>query len=164
MIIADVEKLYPSAQKLVADSAASRVQAKDATLYSFSAEAQQCCENFMGWIDLAINPPVEVSKIQTWAQEQIENGLKYVVLIGQGGYTQAPMTITKYNAPDDTRVIFRTLDSDSPIRVRGIMNEVDLKHTLVITASKSGGTIEPRLALRAVRAIMAQTMPEEEIV
>ena len=100
MISGDMEKLYPSAKTLVKECVASRVHAKDATLYDFSEQAQACAERYMGWTDLASNPPYSLADIQAFADSIIEQGLKTVVLIGQGGSTQAPMTITKYNKPD----------------------------------------------------------------
>ena len=74
------------------------------------------------------------------------------------------MTITKYHKPDSSLVRFRTLDSDSPVRVRGILSEIDPRTTLFIVSSKSGGTIEPRLALRAVRDALADQISDEEMV
>ena len=53
MIIGEMEKLYPSAKILVREPVASRVHAKDATLYNFTDAAQECAENFMGWVDPA---------------------------------------------------------------------------------------------------------------
>ena len=164
MLSGDMEKLYPSAKTLVKDCVASRLRAKDATLYNFSDEAQECAQNYMGWADLASNPPYPLHEIQNFADSIIAQGLKSVVLIGQGGSTQAPMTITKYHKPDSSLVQFRTLDSDSPVRVRGILSEIDPRTTLFVVSSKSGGTIEPRLALRAVRDALAGQITNEELV
>ena len=164
MISGDMEKLYPSAKTLVKECVASRVHAKDATLYDFSEQAQACAERYMGWTDLASNPQYSLADIQAFADSIIEQGLKTVVLIGQGGSTQAPMTITKYNKPDSSRIVFKTLDSDSPVRVRAILAEAKPETTLFVISSKSGGTIEPRLALRAVRDAVGDALPEEELV
>ena len=164
MISGDMEKLYPSAKTLVKECVASRVHAKYATLYDFSEQAQACAERYMGWTDLASNPPYSLADIQAFADSIIEQGLKTVVLIGQGGSTQAPMTITKYNKPDSSRIVFKTLDSDSPVRVRAILAEAKPETTLFVISSKSGGTIEPRLALRAVRDAVGDALPEEELV
>ena len=164
MISGDMEKLYPSAKTLVKECVASRVHAKDATLFDFSEQAQACAERYMGWTDLASNPPYPLADIQAFADSIIEQGLKTVVLIGQGGSTQAPMTITKYNKPDSSRIVFKTLDSDSPVRVRAILAEARPETTLFVISSKSGGTIEPRLALRAVRDAVGDALAEEELV
>lgn len=163
MITGEMEKLYPSAKTLVKECAASRIHAKDASLYGFSDEARACAEQYMGWTDLASNPPYPLEEVQSFADSIIAKGLKTVVLIGQGGSTQAPMTITKYNKVDSNRVSFKTLDSDSPVRVRAILAEAKPEKTLFIISSKSGGTIEPRLALSAVRDVLSGLMPEEEV-
>ena len=73
------------------------------------------------------------------------------------------MTLTKYNKPDSSSVAFKTLDSVSPVRVRTIMSQCDPEHTLIIQSSKSGGTIEPSLVMKAVREVLAESLPEEEI-
>lgn len=163
MLSGDMEKLYPSAKTLVKECVASRLHGRDASLYGFSDEARACAEQYMGWTDLASNPPYPLEKIQAFADSIIEQGLKTVVLIGQGGSTQAPMTITKYNKPDSSKITFKTLDSDSPVRVRAILAEVKPETTLFIISSKSGGTIEPRLALRAVRDAVADRISPEEL-
>lgn len=164
MLIGEVEKLYPSAKTLVKEKVASRVHAKDASLYEFSDDARDCAQEYMGWTDLASNPPFPLETIQAYADDAIARGLKTVVLIGQGGSTQAPMTLTKYNKVDSGMISFKTLDSDSPVRVRGILAEAQPETTLFILSSKSGGTIEPRLALRAVRNELAGVMDESELV
>ena len=164
MLSGDVEKLYPSAKALVKDCVASRIHAKDASLYDFSEEARACSEQYMGWTDLASNSPYSLRDIQNFADSIIAQGLKTVVLIGQGGSTQAPMTITKYNKPDSSKITFKTLDSDSPVRVRAILAEAKPETTLFVISSKSGGTIEPRLALRAVRDAVGDALAEEELV
>lgn len=164
MLSVDVEKLYPAAKTLVKARAASRIHAKDATLYDFSPEAQACASDYMGWADLATSPLCDMDAIQSFADEVVEAGLDTILLIGQGGSTQAPMTITKYNKPDSSRIVFKTLDSDSPVRVRAILAEAKPETTLFVISSKSGGTIEPRLALRAVRDAVGDALPEEELV
>ena len=161
MITGDMEKLYPSAKTLVKDCVASRIHGKDASLYDFSDEARACAENFMGWTDLASHPACSLERIQKFADDVVAGGIDTVVLIGQGGSTQAPMTITKYNKQDHNRVTFRTLDSDSPVRLREVLATADPRTTLVIISSKSGGTIEPRLVLSALRDAFSQVLGDD---
>ncbi|WP_172135645.1 glucose-6-phosphate isomerase [Adlercreutzia sp. ZJ473] len=163
MISGEMEKLYPSAKTLVKECVASRIFAKDATLYDFSEEAQKCAENFMGWADLASHPQCDIKEIQAFADEVVADGYDTVVLIGQGGSTQAPMTITKYNKQDSNRVKFRTLDSDSPVRMRELLSACNPATTLVVISSKSGGTIEPRLLSCALRESFAKQIGEEAV-
>lgn len=163
MLSADIEKMYPAAKTLVKAHAASRIHQKDATLYDFSDDAQACAAEYLGWADLATNPPCDLATIQAFADEVVEAGLDTILLIGQGGSTQAPMTITKYNKHDSTRVKFRTLDSDSPVRVREMLTICDPHRTLVIISSKSGGTIEPRMLLDAVRASFEKELGDHAV-
>lgn len=151
MISADMEKLYPSVKTLIEERIASRIISKDASVYDFSDEARQCAEQFMGWADLARNPHCDIAELMKFADQVVADGINTVIHIGQGGSTQAPMTITKYNKRNHNRVDYKTLDSDSPVRVRELAATCNPAHTLVIIASKSGGTIEPNTMLVAIR-------------
>lgn len=164
MIDFSIQGIYPpSLQALVDGKVASRIHSKDASLYNFSEEAQDCAQNYMGWATLASNPPCPIEEIQAFADDAIAKGLKTVILIGQGGSTQAPMTLTKYNKPDSSYIAFRTLDSVSPVRVRTIMSQCNPEHTIIIQSSKSGGTIEPSLVMKAVREVLSESLPAEDI-
>ena len=151
-----------SLNMLVENKVASRTQAKDASLYDFSEEARECAANFMGWADLASNPPVKVKKIQKLADQFADAGFKTAVLIGQGGSTQASMTMTKFIKDQNPRMAFRTMDSDSPVRLRETLAACDLKKTLIIVSSKSGGTLEMRCMLCALREAFLQEMSEKD--
>ncbi|HAM15837.1 MAG TPA: glucose-6-phosphate isomerase [Eggerthellaceae bacterium] len=148
--------------QLVQIKAASRVHAKDATLYSFSKEAEEYSAGFMGWADLASNPPCPVDQIKQLAAKFAAAGTESVILIGQGGSTQASMTMTKFNK-EDSPIAFRVLDSDSPVRLRKMLAEIDPAKTLVIVSSKSGGTLEMRTLFSALRAEFAQVLPADEL-
>ena len=113
MLASETEKLYPASKTLVRDKVASRIHAKDHMLYAFDEGACECAADFMGWADLGTNPPYPCEKIQAFAAEAIADGIETVLLIGQGGSTQAPMTITKYNKIDRNAVDFKVLDSVS---------------------------------------------------
>lgn len=163
MISMEMAKSYPSVKTLVEDGIPGRVHVKDATLYSFSEEARECAANFMGWADLASNPPCAVADIQSLANMFIQRGMKLAVLIGQGGSTQAAMTMTKYNRPDSNGMQFRVLDSDSPVRLRKILAEADPRTTVVVVSSKSGGTLEMRSYLNAVREAFGSVLDPDEL-
>ena len=152
-----------SANELIEEQVASRINMKDHTLYDFSENAEDFAKNYMGWTSLASEPPYPIEEIQAFADEMILRGMNTVVLIGQGGSTQAPMTMTKYNSVDSNLIKFRTLDSVSPVRVRTIMAGIDVEHTLFVQSSKSGSTIEPALVTKAILDFLAESLPEDEI-
>lgn len=152
----------PTISTLVDNNVPSRIQAQDATLYDFDPEAQSVAENFMGWSNLATKPHCSIEGIQTFADQVLAEGTTAVILIAQGGSVQAPGTINRFTEPHANGVKFFTLDSDSPVRVREILSQIDPAHTLVINASKSGGTIEPRLLMTVVRAYMEEALGAQE--
>lgn len=152
----------PTIQILVDNQVASRIQAQDSTLYDFDPEAQKVAENFMGWSNLATQPHCSIEGIQTFADQVLAEGTNAVILIAQGGSVQAPGTINRFAEPHANGVKFFALDSDSPVRVREIFSEIDPAHTLIINASKSGGTIEPRLLMTVVRAYMEEALGASE--
>lgn len=149
-------------QILVDNMVARRIQAQDATLYSFDPEAQKVAESFMGWSNLATKPHCSVDGIQAFANQIIAEGTNTVILVAQGGSVQAPGTINRFAEPHSNGVKFFALDSDSPVRVREILASVDPAHTLVINASKSGGTIEPRLLMTVIREYMEEALGAQE--
>ncbi len=151
MISGDMEKLYPSAKTLVKEHIASRIYHQDGSAFDFSDDAAACASSFMGWAQMGSHPQCDVRELMEFADAVVADGITHVVLLGQGGSTQAPMTITKYNKEDRNRVTFRTLDSDSPVRMRALFASCKARNTLFIVSSKSGGTIEPRMQLRAIR-------------
>lgn len=163
MINFQTDHVYDSAHSLVDSKVASRVNGKDASLYDFSENAKTFARDYMGWTSLASNPPYPIEDIQSFADEMFVKGMNTVVLIGQGGSTQAPMTMTKYNAVDSNLIKFRTMDSVSPARVRSILAGIDPKTTLFIQSSKSGSTIEPSLITKAVFDYLKDYLPEDEI-
>lgn len=163
MLASETEKLYPAAKTLVRDKIASSIHNKDHAIYAFDDNACDCAAHYMGWADLATNPPFDPAKVQAFADEAIAEGIETVLLIGQGGSTQAPMTITKYNKIDRNAVDFKVLDSVSPVRVRTILTGLDLDKTLVLVSSKSGGTIEMRSVLDAALDHFAEFMPADQI-
>ena len=163
MIEATINRMYPSVKTLVRDSVASRIHSRDSSLYAFSPESEECAKNFMGWVDLASNPPCQIDEIKRFAEEIRNAGLDEFLLLGEGGSTQAPMTITKYNSSDCSSVKFRTLDSVSPVRCRSILSQVDPNKLLVIVSSKSGGTIEPMSNLIAVKDYLSDFIPQDKL-
>lgn len=163
MISVHSNDIAPAVQSLLQAKAASRVGAKDATLYGYSEDALQCAEGFMGWADLAQNPPCPLKAVKKLARHFQEQGITTALLIGQGGSTQASMVLTKYFKHEHPAMGFIILDSDSPVRLREALDRCKPSKTVVIVSSKSGGTLEMRLMLSAVRDAFLQKMNEQQL-
>ncbi len=156
-------RTYPSVDVLVSEKVASRTHAKDASLFDFSDIAYAGARDYMGWTNLATQPPCSLAEIQAFADEAIADGISQVILIAEGGSVQAPMTMAQYHVPEGNRVSFFALDLVSPANLRYVLSQVDFVHTLIIVSSKSGGTIEPNTLKVAVWDEFAKHMPAQEI-
>ena len=150
------------AEKLVAEHVPSRMHVKDSTLYDFSDVALDSARNFMGWTDLASNPPTSIDQIEEFARGVADDDINYVGLLGEGGSSQAPMTITKLCAALHPRVRFSTLDSLSPVYVRQILHGVDYAHAIFIVSSKSGGTLETLSLYHVIWEDVVRELGEQE--
>lgn len=150
------------AEKLVAEHVPSRMHVKDSTLYDFSDVALDSARNFMGWADLASNPPTPIEQIEEFARGVANDDINYVGLLGEGGSSQAPMTITKLCAALHPHVRFSTLDSLSPVYVRQILHGVDYAHAIFIVSSKSGGTLETLSLYHVIWEDVVRELGEQE--
>lgn len=134
----------PTAQLLIDNEVPSRIAAKDGSVFDFSAEVADYASTRLGWTTLASNPPSDPAEIAIIAQQARSEKLDAVVLIGQGGSTQAPQTVTKlYSLEVTDEVPFKTMDALSPVYVNHILGSSDPARTLYIVSSKSGSTLEP---------------------
>ena len=116
----------------------------------------------MGWTDLASNPPAPIDQIEEFARGVADDDINYVGLLGEGGSSQAPMTITKLCAALHPHVRFSTLDSLSPVYVRQILHGVDYAHAMFIVSSKSGGTLETLSLYHVIWEDVVRELGEQE--
>ena len=119
---------------LVADKVASRIAAKDFTLWGKDAEAESSMR--LGWVTSAVDSQVLVESIialrDRFRAEQVDR----FVLCGMGGSSLAPEVITKTSG-----VELVVLDSTNPDQVRAALSG-DIHRTAIIVSSKSGSTVE----------------------
>jgi len=119
---------------LVRDKVASRIAAKDFTLWGQDAESESAIR--LGWVNSASDSQELVSEILALRDEFKAKGINRFVLCGMGGSSLAPEVITnKYG------VELVVLDSTSPDQVRSIVAK-DIERTAIVVSSKSGSTVE----------------------
>ncbi|MCQ2751956.1 MAG: hypothetical protein MJ189_02505 [Coriobacteriales bacterium] len=135
---------FDATKELIDNKIASKISSGDASCFSFDKEIEESVATRLGWVRLASNPPLGPAKIAVIAQQARCEGLDAVVLIGQGGSTQASQTITKLRSLEiKAEIPFKTMDSLSPVYVNHILGSSDPARTLYIVSSKSGSTLEP---------------------
>ncbi len=131
--------------------AGSKVASSDASLYSFDPATREFASSFMGWTRLCTDPPVDPAMIDAFAAQARQEGLDAVVLIGQGGSSQAPMTMASVlDAHGRLPIEYRTLDVMSGEALSVSLEKIDPARTIFIVSSKSGSTLEPTMMSRCV--------------
>ena len=119
---------------LVQDSVASRLLAKDVTLWGPDAESEASIR--LGWLDLFDGSRALVPEIAGLRADLLAEGVDRIVLCGMGGSSLAPEVITK-----EAGVPLVVLDATDPEQVRAAL-EKDLERTAIVVSSKSGSTVE----------------------
>jgi len=119
---------------LVADKVASRIAAKDFTLWGKDAEAESSIR--LGWVTSATDSASLVADILALRAEFASKGVTRFVLCGMGGSSLAPEVITRTAGVD-----LVVLDSTHPDQIADALNG-DLAKTAIVVSSKSGSTVE----------------------
>lgn len=120
--------------RLVADKIASRIAAKDATLWGPDAEPEASIR--LGWTDLHVTSRPLLAEIEALQAELRAEGLDRIVLAGMGGSSLAPEVITR-----TADVELTVLDTTDPTAVRRALAD-RLNRTVLVVSSKSGSTVE----------------------
>ena len=130
---------------LVADRVASRIFARDASLWGPEAAAEASVR--LGWTSFAGAADELIPAVEELRAELRGAGVDRVVLCGMGGSSLAPAVITRWAG-----VALTMIDSTHPDAVRRALDPGLLPRTAVVVSSKSGSTIETRSHLAAFEA------------
>ncbi len=112
-----------------------RIWERDATVWTGADEAK-----WLGWLDEPARMRERVPELAAFADEVADEGLDAVVLLGMGGSSLAPEVLRRTFRSES----FHVLDTTHPRAIRALEASIDLEHTLFISASKSGSTLETR--------------------
>ncbi len=113
---------------------AAALVAKDDTLWGPDARAEAAVR--LGWLDLPTSSESLLPRLREIKDRLAAQGLDHVVLAGMGGSSLAPEVITRTAGADLT-----ILDSTDPHQVGAALRD-RIDRTVLVVASKSGGTIE----------------------
>ncbi|MDQ4054394.1 MAG: glucose-6-phosphate isomerase [Actinomycetota bacterium] len=137
----DERAFADTVERLVADQVASRLAARDHTLWGPAAEEEAAKR--LAWVDLAETSRPLVAEIERLRLEFRSRGLTHIVLCGMGGSSLAPEDICEAMGAQLTVV-----DSSDPDFVRSAIED-RLAEAVVVVSSKSGGTVETDSQRRA---------------
>ncbi|UPK77051.1 glucose-6-phosphate isomerase [Nocardioidaceae bacterium SCSIO 66511] len=154
----DVTAYTSAVEELVENRVASRIGARDHTLWGPAAESEAAKR--LAWVGLAEESRPLVGDIEQLRAELRARGVDHVVLCGMGGSSLAPEVICASDGVELTVV-----DSSHPDFVRAAIAD-RLDRTVVVVSSKSGGTVETDSQRRAYERAFrdAGIAPAERIV
>ncbi len=119
---------------LVEDRIATRIFAKDHTLWGPDAEAESAIR--LGWVEATTVSQPLVKEILELRDALRAEGVTRIVLCGMGGSSLAPEVIA-----GTAGVELTVLDSTDPDQVRAALAD-RLEETAIVVSSKSGSTVE----------------------
>ncbi len=131
------ERLAAAAQARVSE----RLREGDATLWGAPRVPEVA--NRLGWLTIAERMLGELGAIELFAADVHDDEIEDVVLLGMGGSSLAPEVLRRSFEGREGNARLHVLDSTDAARIRTVERAVDLRRTLFVVSSKSGGTIEP---------------------
>jgi transaldolase/glucose-6-phosphate isomerase len=115
---------------------------------------------WLGWLDSAAK--ADVSDYEDYARRVKGQNFSDAVVLGMGGSSLGPEVLAETFPRKPGFPKLHVLDSTDPGQVRAIEKAVNLKNTLFIVSSKSGGTTEPNVMKDYFFAKVAQAIGAEK--
>jgi transaldolase/glucose-6-phosphate isomerase len=117
-----------------------RLWRADASLWSGSDE-----NHWLGWLGITDDQVAHNAALTSLAAEVKQAVFKHALLLGMGGSSLCPEVLRLTFGKIEGFPELHVLDSTDPAQIKAIEARIDLKSTLFIVSSKSGGTLEPNI-------------------
>ncbi|MGA8898125.1 bifunctional transaldolase/phosoglucose isomerase, partial [Bradyrhizobium sp.] len=98
---------------------------------------------WLGWLDSPAK--ADIADYEDYARRVKGQNFSDAVVLGMGGSSLGPEVLAKTFPKKPGFPKLHVLDSTDPAQVRAMEKAVDIKKTLFIVSSKSGGTTEPNV-------------------
>jgi len=122
------------------DGKIRRLWHADASLWTESDEAK-----WLGWLGIVDEQQKGVAALENFARDVRSAGFSDVLLLGMGGSSLGPEVFAETFGSKPGFPKLHVLDSTDPAQVKSFESRIDLKSTLFLVSSKSGGTLEPNI-------------------
>ncbi len=130
-----------------------RVWQKEATLWTSKGE-----EQWLGWLDIAEKQLKQEALFKSLSEDIRKSGFKQALLIGMGGSSLCVEVLRLTFGVRESYPDMHVLDSTVPAQVLRTRKQLDLTKTIIIVASKSGGTTEPNVLMQYFYDEMKKTV------
>jgi glucose-6-phosphate isomerase len=125
--------------EIKADQVIKRIWAHDHTVWK--PEPSEIT-NRLGWLRIAEKVEASLPELDDLVFNLREEGYTQALLLGMGGSSLAPEVFRKTFGVQDGYLDLAVLDSTDPGAISDQFKRLDLKKTVFIVATKSGGTVE----------------------
>jgi transaldolase/glucose-6-phosphate isomerase len=112
----------------------------DPALWSGTDEGE-----WLGWLHVVDGQRDHAEHVKSLVSDARKGGFKHVVLLGMGGSSLCPEVMSRTFGKVEGFPELLVLDSTVPAQVRSFEQKIDLKKTLFVVSSKSGGTTETNM-------------------
>jgi len=115
----------------------------------------------LGWLSLPGQQFAIIEELTAFKEKLLSEGYEYAFVLGMGGSSLAPEVMSQAIAPAGGEGLkLQIIDTTSPDEIAFRLRGVDLKKTLFIVSSKSGGTSETMSAFKYFWAELEKIDPE----
>ncbi len=119
--------------------------------------------NRLGWLTIAERMKDNLPAIQALVAAVMDEGYTDVLWLGMGGSSLAPDVFHHVFEEREAGLRLRVLDSTDPGAVRAAAERLDLRRTLFVVATKSGGTAETMSFFKYFYHLAKTTLPDGEV-
>jgi len=144
---------------LTAGRVVERIRRRDHTVWK--PEPAEIA-NRLGWLDSPQAMQGRLAEIATVVDGIRADGFSFALLLGMGGSSLAPEVFRKVFGQADGFLDLAVLDSTDPGAVLGWTERLDLRRTLFIVSTKSGGTVETFSFMKYFYKLVAEKLGVEE--
>ena len=134
-----------------------RLWRADASLWTNADE-----NHWLGWLGITDDQVAHIEHLSSLAAEIKQAGFKHALLLGMGGSSLCPEVLRLTFGKIEGFPELHVLDSTDPAQIKAIESKIDLKSTLFIVSSKSGGTLEPNIYKQYFFARANEAVGEKE--
>ncbi len=126
-------------EQLKDEEVIERIWKKNYTVWSKSPEE---ISNRLGWLESQNISREALAEIKSFADQILDQGYTSSLLMGMGGSSMAPEVFSIIFGSVNNNFDLHVIDTTSPDAIIEKEKRLDLKKTLFIVSTKSGGTVE----------------------
>jgi len=148
--LVDLGDVLPSAVKNAADKVfVSSMFDHEPSFWTKDESGYDEIRQRLGWLSLPGQQFPIIEELMTFKEELLSDGFEYAFVLGMGGSSLAPEVMSQAISPlAEKGLKLQIIDTTSPDEIAFRLRGIDLKKTLFIVSSKSGGTSETMSAFK----------------